>query len=157
MISTPEKFGKQRGLTPLLSAAKTSRGCKLRPLIRDKVPGGAVGANGLVDERRHGVGGGLGQEHLGGERHAGEDVDHDSEFEREDPKETGDLGQIGHPYMVRPSSLYAALRQQWLRFRDALLLPDPGDGAWGDSSLVAPHCAPTGITLSVTRSVILIK
>ena len=91
-----------------LQTGSEDLGCKLRPLIRDKVAGGAVGANGLVDERRHGVGGGLGQEHLGGERHAGEDVDHDSEFEREDPKETGDLGQIGHPYMVRPSSLYAA-------------------------------------------------
>src|SRR5271167_4488416 len=75
-------------------------------------------------------------------------VDHDSEFEREDPEETGDLGQINHPDVIRPPSLYAPLRQHWFWIGDAPLPPDAANGTGRDSPACSGQCVGDGVVAS---------
>ena len=110
--SSPKPFDNRDGAVPAdgteaLACAEPSQrfakplGGELPSLVGDEVPGWAEAKRGPLNQPAHLSGTGFFPEHLGCERHAGEDIEYDHELEGEQAKEAGDGRDVGHPDVIR--------------------------------------------------------
>ncbi len=114
---------------------------ELRSSVGDGVSRRAEAADCAEEEAGDVAAAWLGEEHLGREGHPREDVEDEGEFEGEEPQESGDLGEVHHPDVVREAGTHAtACRKNPLlnwRRGDRLLLADPLDGPAGQPETCA--------------------
>ena len=96
---------------------------ELGALVGDRVAGRAEAPDGHGQEAADLDRARLGEEDSGGERAAGEDVEHDGELEGEEAEQARDLGDVEHPDVVGVAGPDTAAFEGWLRWRG-------WDGRW---------------------------